>query len=383
MRRIVAFLCAIMLTIATLFAWNTVSENQLLNNIDYIRTDTNRLKYLCYDALTASLNDKSIPIFGSSELDSITDSNQYVTHILNRDDINVVPIGTGGYQSLIQSMILGAIGNKVSSKKIVFILSPQWFNTKGMNPIVMASLFNDSMLIKLLKNNKVSTENKQYVLDRLKVLLKDYPEMEHRISVYEDTLMKKQGFGLGTIYTNIQETYRQKGYNAEYLKKQNMFKGKQALPVQSGPIDFTGIYQEAISTTEKMMTNNSYGMTNAAWNYYSVKAQDKLKFRADNSNSPDSPEFNDFIHFLRIAKDMGLQTEVINVPINGYWEDYLGVDWTSYYARIREITAQEDVYLTDLSSYNYDMGFLTDTIHLGWKGWTVASEEIYKFSQGV
>lgn len=40
----------------------------------------------------------------------------------------------------------------------------------------------------------------------------------------------------------------------------------------------------------------------------------------------DSPEYSDFELLLEIAKELGLDVRVINFPINGKWNDYIGVD---------------------------------------------------------
>ena len=73
--------------------------------------------------------------------------------------------------------------------------------------------------------------------------------------------------------------------------------------------------------------------------------------------------------FLEVCEETGLEVMLINIPVNGYWYDYTGfpkADRQQYYQNIRDIAAEYDVTLLDLSDHEYTPYFLKDVMHLGW-----------------
>ena len=88
--------------------------------------------------------------------------------------------------------------------------------------------------------------------------------------------------------------------------------------------------------------------------------------------------------FLDICKDLKIEPLLISVPVNGRWYDYTGFskeDRNQYYQNIRDIASKNNVELADFSDKEYELYFLKDIMHLGWKGWVYLDEAIYNFYQ--
>ncbi|WP_144497900.1 D-alanyl-lipoteichoic acid biosynthesis protein DltD, partial [Bacillus paralicheniformis] len=74
---------------------------------------------------------KYLPIYGSSELsrlDAFHPSNYFK---VNNQGFTPYLVGKGGSQSLIHAINFAAQSGQLKGKKIVFIISPQWFQKDG------------------------------------------------------------------------------------------------------------------------------------------------------------------------------------------------------------------------------------------------------------
>ena len=74
----------------------------------------------------------------------------------------------------------------------------------------------------------------------------------------------------------------------------------------------------------KKTDNNDY----ADNNYYNTSKKDlyaSLKDSNKDLSYLESPEYSDMELFLTVAKELGIEVEVIIFPVNGKWNDYTGV----------------------------------------------------------
>ena len=70
------------------------------------------------------------------------------------------------------------------------------------------------------------------------------------------------------------------------------------------------------------------------------------------------------------------------VPMNGRWADYTGfplVERQTYYQRVQPDGPQQGFQVADFSGHEYDLYFLKDIMHLGWKGWVDVDEAMDHF----
>ena len=119
----------------------------------------------------SSKND--ILMFGSSELNN-TDSPQSPANMFpnNKAPYDICLIGEAGTQSLLHAIKIGAIDTDLSDRKVILMVSPQWF--LGENIDVSAYKYNFSKLqfYKFMANGNISDDIKNRVCKRNSELLK-------------------------------------------------------------------------------------------------------------------------------------------------------------------------------------------------------------------
>ena len=88
------------------------------------------------------LKKDAIAVLGSSELGS-SDTVAYPPYLFDggNSNFNTILIGGSHNQSLFHALLAGAYSDIIPNKKLVFIISPQWFTKEGNPPEAFASRF--------------------------------------------------------------------------------------------------------------------------------------------------------------------------------------------------------------------------------------------------
>ena len=109
-------------------------------------------------------SEDTLLVMGSSEFNpsSSIEMNSFPLTLYKREnyDFNLVLLGQGHTQSLWHAIELGAIADNIQNKKVVLIVSPQWFTEGGIAPEGFASLFSSKTYYEALKNEKISKAGK-------------------------------------------------------------------------------------------------------------------------------------------------------------------------------------------------------------------------------
>lgn len=135
------------------------------------------------DLLEAAMDEGSIPYLGSSELTTDEDKPYWPFAVFRSEDLNLLRIGEGGYQSIIQAGIIGAIGDEVQSKKVIFNLSPQWFTPEGIKPEAVLNFMTYENLDEFFKNESISDQTKEAFSKRLIELTEGYDDYQGNIQI--------------------------------------------------------------------------------------------------------------------------------------------------------------------------------------------------------
>ncbi len=80
-----------------------------------------------------------------------------------------------------------------------------------------------------------------------------------------------------------------------------------------------------VEEVKRKTDNNDYAVDN---NYYNTYLKDRYASLKDSNKDLsylESPEYSDMELFLTVAKELGIEVEVIIFPVNGKWNDYTGV----------------------------------------------------------
>lgn len=329
-------------------------------------------------------NPKFLPMYGSSEfsrMDAYHPSNYFK---VNPKGFTPFLIGTGGTQSLAHILNVSSTINQLEGKKVVFILSPQWFTQQGVTEDNFTSNFSKQQTYHFIFNDEIKSEMKKKIAKRLlefNVVRKDYI-LKNSLEgiVYNDITHKlKAGVSKPIAYINQNiSNYKDLVQSMFNIKPTKEYKN---MKLRSLSWEETRRHAEQLGKIES--TSNTFGIENPY--YYKHKFQQKLnglKGYKKNESYDESPEYKDLQIILDIFKQKNVKPLFISVPVNGPWYDYAGFPKERrdvYYKKVREQVERAGFPVADFTSHEYDNYFLKDPIHLGWKGWVYVDEAIQQF----
>lgn len=323
--------------------------------------------------VTSNMAPDSHLVFGSSELyiskDTVSTCPQAVLGE-GCADMDMTYVGEAFDQSLWQAIAAGAYANKVQDKKVMIIVSPQWFFQGSGQESKFPSKFSYSLYQEFCDNPSISDETKDYVRQRVLGLGVDGGQVA---AANRDTPADALN---GLIYYQADQlSLRSKLVNAIGLgpgKNTDQLAGK-----DNGEPDWSALLAEGKTEGARMSTSNEYGINDSFWSR-NADYDSEWHQTFDEASS----EYTDLACFLQVCHESGLDPLVCIVPLHGAWYDHAGVGGDVrqyYYQRIRDICDDAGVSYADFSSCEYEPYFLCDTVHPGWVGWVRIEEAFYDF----
>lgn len=296
-------------------------------------------------------------------------------------------MGQGGTQSLSHAVDMVLIADELKNKKVVLLLSPQWFTESGTSAESFAAFFDAEKYDEILADRELSETTKSNMMDRVEELLGksgDMPAYKHAVRsrevLVEHTLNPLKIIPL-KVYNNFWDIRRTKesGHSLKQIEwnEKSSVKNEQKL-------EFYKLHVDAQKRGAQYCTNNDFGIYNE---YYETYISDNIK-GLQNSQAHESyassPEYDDLRLFLDVCKEKNIEVMLVSIPVNGMWYDYTGFpksDREQYYENIRIIAKDYNVDLADFSDKEYEKYFLRDIMHVGWEGWVYIEEKCYQFLQ--
>ena len=387
MKKIQAFGIALVLALLTLALYLQVLNQKLANyyhvSDNSIRYNFEFTKYKGRDILKDNIDDKTLVVLGSSELGRVSEHPFHIKQLFNYDDFHIMAIGGGNFQNIIQASMLGSLGNDFPKKKFILSESFIWFDQFGMNPKAFLSRVSNEHVYYTLINPKISKETKEKFMKRVLELSKDNKNVHETFERYKRRLVDHKGTMLDDWLIKMDvEKFALNNKISFY------FTGDVTPIPSSGPVtpnyDWKELQNKYLNDAKVRTEGNDFGIEKR---YYASEIQnrlEKLKNSAAKYKYDISTEYDDYALVLQMAKEMGLEVEVVNFPINGKWYDYIGIgpEQRAIYAKkITEITESFGYKIMDLTSKEYEPYYMYDTVHPGWKGWPEVAEEMLKFYQ--
>lgn len=340
----------------------------------------------------------SIQVYGSSELSGSEDPFHPARFFSGKyEGIQYNLIGRGYCQSLIHLINFGALGDTLKDEKVVFILSPQWFNKVGIASDDFKKNFSQGQYLAFLNNDRISRDLKISVAQRADTLLKqsDSKDMEILSGLSaQDTMYANTMIGILKPYYELKEYLiaAKDGFQAyKILSKRNPGKRSEKENGLSNSqangktkIDWDSEKKLAQELGKAQSGNNEFGIENSYYDQYLKEKMGSLKGYMKDQSYLESPEYGDLELLLRVCQEQGIEPLFISIPVNGLWYDYCEFpreDRAKYYEKIRKLISSYGFQLADFSGHEYDQYFLRDTMHLGWKGWVEVNEAILSYAQ--
>ena len=386
MIKLKAFLLSLVLVIATLALLNVTYVKKI---DDYykvkdnsIRYSTSYEKYKSRDILTSNITPNTFVLLGSSELVATINEDYHPNKIFNYNDFNIMQIGTSYSQNIIQATTLGSIEGSMTKRKVAIIESVQWFEKDGTHQDAFLNKASQEHIFQTLSNKKISKDTKEKLIDRIIEITKGNKLQNDLYKKYKSYFIEGKGTFIdkklleldNTIYSfKLKHTFYQKHAKSDYP----------SLGDKTPDYDWEKMTNQFVEEVKKKTDNNDYAVDN---NYYNTYLKDRYVSLKDSNKDLsylESPEYSDMELFLTVAKELGIEVEVIIFPVNGKWNDYTGVSREmreKTYKKIEGVVKSHGTKVLNYGNREYDDYFLFDVMHVGVKGWMEVEKELYKFA---
>jgi len=329
-----------------------------------------------------------LPIYGSSEFSAWSDFHPTALFAGKPTGFTPFLIGRGGSQSLIHVLNVASQSQALRDKKVVVVLSAQWFTPEGISANYFASNLSPLQVYRLLYNSQLDPGTKQQIATRLLQfpdIMKSYPVLSTLLTsyVHHDDDAKSRALMLG--YSSLGRL------EMAALELKDAVKSVKLLqPINEKLAGIEGVttavkplkpWEELSEQAEKVgktaVTNNSFGVMDSYYLEYMKENISVSKGSSRNAKLSTSPEYDDLELLMEVLQQAGAKAMFVIVPVNGLWADYTGFplgERQTYYQRVRQMVENKGFQVADFSGHEYDPYFLKDIMHLGWKGWVKVDE---------
>ena len=348
------------------------------------RADTSKIYDYVYaagksenvDFVLNNMSDDGYLVFGTSELyisKNLVSMCPQAVFGENVTGVNMTFVGEAYDQSLWQAIAAGAYGSRVKNKKVMLIVSPQWFFKGNGAQNTFSSKFSYSLYRAFMQNSNISDDTKAYVRRRCAALGVDAGKLA---ASARDTPLDAVN---DVVYAAIDGwQLRAKLGNIVSLAPSKSPARTAGAP--TGEPDWDALLAAATAEGEAACTNNDYGIYD---DYYTRNGQ-YLTEAGQNFTEADE-EYADLRIFLQVCREVGLEPLVCILPVHGAWYDRAGVsaqERADFYQRVRDICDEYGAAYADFSSCEYEKYFLCDTTHPGWRGWVKIERAFYRWVNG-
>ena len=388
MIRLKAFLISIVLVLITLVILNKTYikkiEDYYKVNDNSVRYSTAYEKYKSKDIITENITPNTLVLLGSSELTATINEKYHPNKIFNYEDFNIMQIGTGYSQNIIQASTLGSIEGAMKNRKVAIVESVQWFAKGGLQKDAFLNKASQEHIYNTMTNDKISKETKEKLINRIIELTSNNKVQNDIYKKYKEYFIENKGSFIGEKVLELdKDIYSFKNKIQFYTNK-----GKIDYPFSGKNIpnyDWNSLTNDFVEEVKKTTNNNDYAVDNKYYNTYLAKNYSTFRDSNKGISYLESPEYIDYEIFLDVAKELGMKVEVIIFPVNGKWNDYTGVSKEmreQAYRNIEEMAKKYDnVKVLNYGNREYDDYFLFDVMHVGVKGWMEVERELYKFAK--
>lgn len=321
-------------------------------------------------------------LLGSSELANADYIEQNPANMFPNADFNsdVCLVGRAGVQSLLNCIKAGALSESFKNRKVVFIVSPQWFLDEEIDKAAYKSNFSTLQFYKFMNNKKIDNNIKKYVCDRTVKLADNesslaIPYLYSYLHSENNFISKLAAAVLKPYYFTHEKFLELKDKHTSY-KAVKKFKNHPAQNVQK----INGREEiKAQESGEKECKNNNFYVYDDYYTTYLEPKIDKIKDLYKDVDLCKSKEIHDYRAILEVFAQTGVRPYIVLVSANGYYYDYTGLTQdkrAALYDKLETMTDEYKFDYLDLRKYEYEPYFFQDVMHLGWKGWLHVNKQI-------
>ena len=355
---ILSFTIALLLVLGLLY----FNKNKILNY--YAKPLQDSLERTI--SLQNDLESGKIVLFGSSELVFYPNQKFLPQNYFNNDlKLPLRVQGNEGQQSFAIMSQLAACDNELvrDNAKVVVLLSPSWFTGSYDNGLKMPKFLEymyPGMMNKLYFQSESDDKYKLLISDYIK---KNIAQIKEPNFIYKDSFYDLKSDYLDNKFKQIIiENFDSKDNNPKNIDYKNP------------NLDYESLKLEAKSITIPPK-NNNYGINDEYYDRYIVKQIKKDNFPFGVIVSPDinqNQEYNDFLVLLEYLETYKIKALFVMQDLNPYAFANNREEANKLMQIIKSKVLEHNFEYLDMWSNkkeDYEIGTLTDIVHMGELGW--------------
>lgn len=287
--------------------------------------------------------------------------------------LDMTLIGEPFDQSLWQAIACGAFCGRATNHECVLFVSPQWFFKSSGSQKLFSGKFNYELYRNFCQNTMLSGDTKDRVRERCLALGVSSGTLA---AANQDT----PADALNDLERHEQETLRIRSQLEKMIEGSPSKSRTRAAGIPTGEPDWAALLEQASQDGAARCTNNELGIYDSYWERNSQYQTE----RGQNFDEAED-EWSDLSLFLDVARECGMSTLMIMLPMHGVWYDHVGIaegQRDAWYARVRQVADNAGATYADFSPCEYERYFFCDTVHPGWRGWVHIERAVYHFVNG-
>ena len=362
---ILSFTIALLLVLGLLY----FNKNKILNY--YAKPLQDSLQRTI--SLQNDLESGKIVLFGSSELVFYPNQKFLPQNYFNNDlKLPLRVQGNEGQQSFAIMSQLAACDNELvrDNAKVVVLLSPSWFTGSYDNGLKMPKFLEymyPGMMNKLYFQSESDDKYKLLISDYIK---KNIAQIKEPNFIYKDSFYDLKSDYLDNKFKQIIiENFDSKDNNPKNIDYKNP------------NLDYESLKLEAKSITIPPK-NNNYGINDEYYDRYIVKQIKKDNFPFGVIVSPDinqNQEYNDFLVLLEYLETYKIKALFVMQDLHPYAFANNREEANKLMQIIKSKVLEHNFEYLDMWSNkkeDYEIGTLTDIVHMGELGWVRINQAI-------
>ncbi|HEY0222362.1 MAG TPA: D-alanyl-lipoteichoic acid biosynthesis protein DltD [Lactovum miscens] len=395
LKELAPFLTAVLLVLLLIFLPFNVTPSYSKHELNEFAADPgNRLNFIGYAAKAQALNNSNyLPILGSSELEHVNP--YHPTSFFKKYPSGYTPylVGMPGTSPLTHFFYVNSVANELKNRKIVFIISPQWFTQNGLNESAFDQFISKGEIYSWLASANANDLSTQILAKRLL----NFKGASDDLLISDSLMALEKGKSINPALKALvvlsEESWKKEDdlfsgvSSARSKRKNNLASAMQhskSLPLHQKDILLS---QDAIRYAMRTQNDNPFMINNSVW-------QENLRHRWINMRGYQkcvsylkSPEYADFQALLELFAKNHDDVKFIIQPVNQMWYQYTGLSISMLQEFSDKISTQlESQGFTTISDFTDKYNtpyFIGDTDHFGSLGWLDASLSIQKFMKST
>ena len=322
-------------------------------------------------------------VMGSSELSHSTKQHPDYYFNTGRTKNGVITIGRAYTQTLQDATILGSLDNNIKDKKVVLLVSMQWFMDKnGVTPHHFQTRFSPVQFYRYMDNPEISDDVKDRYIERVSDLLKKPGEFKPEAfyaALYQNQSVKgkvlRVMFKPYYFFRKSMVALKDKGITMKKLDE--MYNKDEVSYDIRGPIDWKKEMKNAKKEAESRVGEKVEKLGGKRLYI------DKGYYREYIHGKDD--KFRNIYKYVKLTsgkefEDLGIEPTIVLLPGMNEFYNYTGItqkERKDFFDKVNETIKPYDFRVVDLSKYENRRYYLRDVMHLGTVGWVDLCHKLY------